>query len=167
MGDIDLNKLQTICKTYSMVDDVSTKFATEQSKMFDSINKANEERRKKEEKDTLNLQIIANNSEETVKALKESNELLKENNQLLREKNEELNSRLGKIKDIIDYMAEISKEASENQEDLMKQALDLVLQLNITEEKNGNINWKEFLTNSSVSVVLLGLQVFLHQRGLM
>ena len=112
------------------------------------------------------LRIIAENSEETVASLKETNAILKENNQLLREKNDMLSEKLQGITDIIESLAEFSKEASEDQEELMKQALSLAVQLNVTAEENGKFNWKETFANTSISAAMVGLQVFLHQHGL-
>lgn len=112
------------------------------------------------------LRIIAENSEETVASLKETNAILKENNQLLREKNDMLSEKLQSIADIIESLVEFSKEASEDQEELMKQALSLAVQLNVTVEENGKLNWKEKFANMSISAVMVGLQVFLHQHGL-
>lgn len=135
--------------------------------MIDSIAAANEERWKNEEEKKQSLRKIAENSEETVNSLKEANSILKENNLLLREKNEVLLKKLEEIGSAINILLDVTMESDENQEDMMKQALALAVQLNVAMEDNGKLNWKEVMANTSISSMILALQVFLHQRGLL
>lgn len=64
-------------------------------------------------------------------------------------------------------MVEGTKEADENQEEMMRQALALAVQLNVTVEENSKFNWKELLANTSINAVFLGIQCFLHQHGIL
>ena len=134
--------------------------------MLDLEAKFNQEKETREEDNHLNLQAIKESTSETVQTLKETNAILKENNQLLKEKNEMLMSKLELICDVINQLADCYKESSENQEEAIKQALALVVQLNVTAEDNQKENWKDILTGTSAGTILLGLQVLLHQHGL-
>lgn len=96
--------------------------------MMDSLAEANKERIRNEEEKRLSLRKIAEHSEETVNSLRETNVILRENNQLLREKNEELGVKLAEINKVISDLAEASKDACENQEEVMRQALALAVQ---------------------------------------
>ncbi len=135
--------------------------------MIETMAEANEERARNEEEKRTSLRKIAEYSEETVNSLKETNSILKENNRLLKEKNETLNIKLEEIAKVITELASITKEECENQDDMMKQALALAVQLNITAEENTKLSWKDVLANTSAGAFILGLQVFLHQRGVL
>jgi predicted RNase H-like nuclease (RuvC/YqgF family) len=142
-------------------------YGIRQQEIMDSITEANNERRREEEEQRQNIRKIAENSEETVNSLKETNTILKENNELLKEKNEILVSKLDEINNVINLLVNATREESKNQEDVMEQALALAVQLNVATEENSKVNWKELIANTSINTVLLSLQVFLNQRGLL
>lgn len=167
MDKLDISNLQlNLQPTTNFAQNIMADMEAQQRSTINAINVANRERARNEAEKRESLRIIAENSEETVASLKETNAILKENNQLLREKNDMLSEKLQGITDIIESLAEFSKEASEDQEELMKQALSLAVQLNVTAEENGKFNWKETFANTSISAAMVGLQVFLHQHGL-
>ncbi len=119
-----------------------------------------------EEEKRVNLRRIADNSEETVNSLKETNELLKKQIGLLEEKNEKLNVQLDEIIGAIKLLVEVTRDVGDTQEKNMTQANALALQLCVTAEENVKFDWKTFLANTSANGLMLGLQVFLHQHGL-
>ena len=113
------------------------------------------------------LRNISDNSGETLNVLKEMNEILKKQNQLLEQENGQLNSQLKEIVEVITLLVNVTKDASSTMDDDMKQANALALQLCVTSEENEKFDWKTFLANTSINGVMLGLQIFLHQHGLL
>ena len=167
MDSVDITKLQLdLQHQINTFPNLADSIGEQQRRMMDSIAEANEERIRNEEEKRDNLRRIADNSEETVNSLKETNKILNENNQLLREKNEDLSAKLQEILNTINMLVDLTKETSENQEEMMKQALSLAVQLNVTTEENGKTDWKAIFANTSVSTMLLGLQLYLKQHGL-
>ena len=158
-----INYQPSINIAQSALAEITEQQRTAQNAIFEAAR----QRERNEAEKRKDLKRIADNSEETVTSLKETNAILKENNQLLREKNDSLTEKLQAINDVIERLVSISKEMGEDQEELMKQALSLAVQLNVTEEENGKFNWKETFANASISTGMIGLQMFLHQHGLL
>ena len=72
-----------------------------------------------------------------------------------------------KIVEVIELLVDVTKDASDVQEENMEQANALALQLCVIAEENGKFKLKEFLSNTTANGLILGLQVFLNQHGLL
>ena len=136
----------------------SDDFIERQRRFITAIDEAKEEREKNEEEKMNNLRLIAENSAEMVNSLKESNRLLEE-------QNESLELRLQGLYDTINQLADSIKETSQNRDEIMERALALAVQLNETADESRKPNWKEILSDLSIDTVILGLQIFLKQKG--
>lgn len=132
------------------------------------VERANREVREQRARDSRNLEILAENSVETVDSLKEMNQTLKESNNYLREQNKILNQRISDISDILNALVDESEENAENREKLMQQMLALAVEMNVTlDDVSSGVNWKGTGVNSAVTGVFMGLQCYLHQKGLL
>ena len=132
------------------------------------VERANREVREQRARDSRNLEILAENSVETVDSLKEMNQTLKESNNYLREQNKILNQRISDISDILNALVDESEENSENREKLMQQMLALAVEMNVTlDDVSSGVNWKGTGVNTAVTGVFMGLQCYLHQKGLL
>lgn len=69
-----------------------------------------EERERNEREKRESLKRIADNSEDTVSALKDTNELLKQNNELLKRENKSLSQKLDKVNRILGNLFELEEE---------------------------------------------------------
>lgn len=125
------------------------------------------ERERNEREQRENIRRIADNSEDTVNALKETNELLRQNNELLKHENENLSLRLDEINKILADLFEVEKENGEDQKELLRQAVALAVQIDMSIAENGKFDWKGTLANTTTTGLFMGLQVYLHSKGLL
>lgn len=134
-----------------------------QEETLAAIDAAREEREQNEKEKRDALKRIADNSEDTVNSLKETNELLRENNELLKSENQRLKDYL----ELINNLFAMEKENSEEQIELLRQATAIAVQIDMSINENGKFNWKELLANTSSATVFTAIQVFLHSKGLL
>lgn len=125
------------------------------------------ERERNEREQRENIRRIADNSEDTVNALKETNELLKQNNELLKRENENLSLRLDEINKILTDLFGVEKENGDDQKELLRQAVALAVQIDMSIIENGKFDWKDALANTTTTGLFMGLQVYLHSKGLL
>ncbi len=92
MSDINgLNLSQlNLTPNLDMIQSVSRQIEENQRNTFRAVEAARLERERNEQEKRDSLRRIAENSEDTVNSLKETNELLRENNTLLKHENEML-----------------------------------------------------------------------------
>ena len=126
-----------------------------------------EERERNEQEKRDSLKRIADNSEDTVNALKETNELLRQNNELLKRENESLSQRLEQVNKILENLFELEEENGEEQKELIQQALALAIQIDMSISENGKFDWKSAFANTTTTGLFMGLQVYLHSKGLL
>lgn len=134
---------------------------------FKAIQETVEERERNEQEKRESLKRIANNSEDTVNALKETNELLKQNNELLKRENEWLSQKLDKVGSILGDLFEFEEGKVDEQTELMRQAVALAVQIDMSIAENGKFDWKGTLANTTTTGLFMGLQVYLHNKGLL
>ena len=125
------------------------------------------ERERNEREQRENIRRIADNSEDTVNALKETNELLRQNNELLKRENESLSGKLDEINKILGNLFDLEEENGEEQKELLQQALALAVQIDMSITQNGKFDWKGTLANTTTTGLFMGLQVYLHSKGLL
>ncbi len=123
------------------------------------------ERNEKEKRE--NLKRIADNSEDTVNALKETNELLIQNNELLKKENETLSHRLNDIQLILLNLFSVEVDNGKDQNELMKQAVELASKIDMSITANGKFDWKGVAADSTITAVFMALQVYLQSKGIM
>ncbi len=131
----------------------------------ESVAMANMGRELSEQKKQHSLDNIAENTRNTVNSLAEINQLLIENNRLLKEKNTKLTNQVAEIADILNQLIEVTREANENQEEAMEQALALAVQLNVTAECNGRTKIGDIISQASINSILLAIQIYLKNHG--
>jgi len=134
---------------------------------FKAMEEVVEERERNEQEKRENLKRIADNSEDTVNALKKTNELLKQNNELLKRENENLSNKLDDVSKILGKLFGLEEENGEEQKELMRQAVALAVQIDMSIADNGKFDWKEVLANTTASGLFMALQVYLHNKGLL
>lgn len=134
---------------------------------FKAMQETVEERERNEQEKRESLKRIANNSEDTVNALKETNELLKQNNELLKRENEWLSQKLDKVGSILGDLFEFEEGKVDEQTELMRQAVALAVQIDMSITENGKFDWKGTLANTTTTGLFMGLQVYLHNKGLL
>lgn len=167
MDNFDMSKFNMSLQTsYDMAQDISWEFEENQRNAIRALEMTRQEQERKEQEKRDNLKRIADNSDDTVSSLKEINDLLRQNNELLQKENDILNEKLLGIHQVLKNLFELEKENGENQEELMKQALSLAVQIDMSIADNGKFDWKGALSNISTSGLFMGLQVYLHQHGL-
>lgn len=138
-----------------------------QRESFKAMQEVVEEREANEREKRESLKRIADNSEDTVNALKETNELLKQNNELLKRENENLSQKLDGINRVLGNLFEIETENRDDQKEFYKQALALAIQIDVSITENGKFDWKDALANTTTSGLLMALQVYFHNKGLL
>lgn len=131
------------------------------------IEMANKERREQRAKDSRNLEILAENSVETVESLKEMNQTLKESNQFLRQQNNILTEKISDIGSILLQLIQVTEENAEEHEDMMKQALALSVEISKSLDDSSKFDWKGMISDMGVSGVFMVLQALLHGKGLL
>lgn len=141
--------------------------ARQNMEVFSAMEEAREERLAQEKEKREALIRIADNSENTVSSLKETNDLLRENNDLLRKENSYLSSTLDEMNNVLKSLFEFEKEIGNDNNDLLRQATALAVQIDMSINENGKLNWKELLANYTSSAIFMGIQVFLHNKGLL
>lgn len=146
---------------------ISKQFEESQKESFKAMQDAVEERERNEQEKRESLRRIADNSQDTVNALKETNELLKQNNELLKRENESLSQRLDEMSKILGGLFELEEENSDEQKELLRQAVALAIQIDMSITENGKFDWKNALTNTTTTGLFMGLQVYLHNKGLL
>lgn len=134
---------------------------------FKAIQETVEERERNEQEKRESLKRIANNSEDTVNALKETNELLKQNNELLKRENEWLSQKLDNMGSILGDLFEFEEGKADEQTELMRQAVALAIQIDMSITENGKFDWKGTLANTTTTGLFMGLQVYIHNKGLL
>lgn len=138
-----------------------------QRESFKVMQEAAEEREYNEREKRESLKRIADNSEDTVNALKETNELLKQNNELLKRENESLSQKLDEVNGILENLFELDAENGDDQKELLRQAVTLAVQIDMSIAENGKFDWKSALTNTTTTGLFMALQVYLHNKGLL
>lgn len=146
---------------------INRQFEERQRETFRAVETAREERERNEREKRESLKRIADNSEDTVNSLKETNELLRQNNELLKLENENLSQRLDDISRILSKLFELEEENGDAQKDLLQQAVALAVQIDMSITENGKFDWKSALANTTTTGLFMGLQVYLHSKGLL
>lgn len=146
---------------------INKQFEESQKESFKEMQKTVEERERNEQEKRENLRRIADNSQDTVNALKETNELLKQNNDLLKRENESLSQRLDEVSKILAGLFELEEENGDEQKELLRQAVALAIQIDMSITENGKFDWKNALTSTTTTGLFMGLQVYLHNKGLL
>ena len=131
------------------------------------IERANKEIREQRAKDSRNLEVLAENSVETVESLKEMNQTLKESNQFLRQQNNILTEKISDIGSILLQLIQVTEENAEEHEDMMKQALALSVEISRSLDDSNKFDWKGMISDMGVSGVFMVLQALLHGKGLL
>lgn len=131
------------------------------------IERANKEIREQRAKDSRNLEVLAENSVETVESLKEMNQTLKESNQFLRQQNNILTEKISDIGSILLQLIQVTEENAEEHEDMMKQALALSVEISKSLDDSNKFDWKGMISDMGVSGVFMVLQALLHGKGLL
>ena len=114
-----------------------------------------------------NLNSIAQDSHETVQALREMNEVLKENNELLRKKAEDLETKLGDISDILRLLFDVDNRSCEMQEEELLQIHALENQILDALKRKEKINWKEAVTSTGIQAVFSVICSVLQTKGIL
>ena len=138
-----------------------------QKESLKAIHEAVEERERKEQEKRENLKRIADNSEDTVNALKETNLLLKKYNESLQRENENLSHRLNDIQLILLNLFSVEVDNGKEQNELMKQAIELANEIEISIATSDKFDWKGKLADTTATALFMALQVLLHSKGLM
>ncbi len=126
-----------------------------------------EERKRNEQEKRDSLRRIAENSEDTVKSLKEINELLSENNALLKRENEKLLNQLNDVKVLIGNLFDMEDIKGEEHKILMQQAIELASKIDASIIANGKFDWKTVFADTSITGMFMALQIYFHNKGLM
>lgn len=146
---------------------ISKQIEESQKESLKAIHEAVEERERKEQEKRESLKRIADNSEDTVNALKETNLLLQKNNEILQRENENLSHRLNDIQLILLNLFSVEVDNGKEQDELMKQAIELATKIEISIATSGKFDWKGTLTDTTATALFMALQVLLHSKGLM
>jgi cysteinyl-tRNA synthetase len=141
--------------------------AKQTEELYASIEEAREEHFLQEKQKREALKQIAANSEHTVNSLKETNDLLRENNELLKKENAQLTGALNEIKQVLKCLFDVEKENGDDHTELLRQATALAVQIDMSINETGKLNWKELIANNTSNALLMGIQVFLHNKGLL
>lgn len=155
LPQIDMSKFSA-----NIVPQAIANVGKEQERLIAQISKINQEKARQVAETQNNIRQIANSSTETNELLREQNSILKENNKLLSEKLKGINRTL-------DDLFNLTELTSSEQTELMREANDLAKQIEINIVKNGKFDIKDFAVNTSVTGLFMGLQVFLHNKGLL
>jgi uncharacterized protein YoxC len=146
--------------------DFTSNLQESQMKTIESLNKNVEERERNEKEKRESLKRIADNSEDTVKSLKEINELLRQNNRLLEKENERLSESLIGMESTLKNLFEYEKDSGEEQNELLRQATALAVQIDMSINENGKFDWKSLFANTNSTGIFMAIQVYLHSKGL-
>lgn len=133
---------------------------------FIAMQEAAEERELNEREKCENIKRIADNSEDTAHALKETNELLKQNNELLKRENESLSQKLDEVNRVLGNLFDLEAENGDDQKELLRQAVALAVQIDMSIAENGKFDWKGTLANTTTTGLFMALQMYLHNKGL-
>lgn len=166
LNGIDTSKLDL---TYSvdLCQTVAREMEDNQRSALRAVEASRREQKRAEQERNANLRRIADNSEDTVNSLREMNELLKGNNELLRRENENLSQKLSDMNLILINLFSVEVENGREQNELMKQAVELATQIELSIVNNGKFDWKEILANTTANALFMALQVLLHSKGLL
>lgn len=146
---------------------INKQFNNWQDETMQSINEAVEERERNEQEKRDSLRRIADNSEDTVNALKETNELLRQNNELLKRENENLSHRLNDIQLILLNLFSVEVDKGKDQQELMKQAIELAAKIDMSITATGKFDWKGEAADATITGLFMALQVYLQSKGIM
>lgn len=138
-----------------------------QRESFKAMQEVVEDRERNEREKRESLKRIADNSEDTVSALKDTNELLKQNNELLKRENKSLSQKLDEVNRILGNLFELEEENGDDQKELLRQAVSLAVQIDMSITENGKFDWKGALANTTTTGLFMALQVYLHIKGLL
>lgn len=166
ISGIDIPQLN-LTPTINMCQSISREIEENQRNAMRAIEATQREKERNEREKRENLKRIADNSEDTVKALKETNELLRQNNELLKRENENLSQRLAEMNKILGNLFELEEENGDDQKELLRQAVALAVQIDMSITENGKFDWKGALANTTTTGLFMGLQVYLHNKGLL
>lgn len=166
INGIDFPKMN-LSPTINMCQSIQRDMEESQRNAMRAIESTRRERERNEQEKRENLKRIADNSEDTVNALKETNELLKQNNELLQRENENLSKKLDEVSKILGNLFELEEENGDEQKELMRQAVALAVQIDMSIADNGKFDWKDALANTTTTGLFMALQVYLHTKGLL
>lgn len=166
ISGIDIPQLN-LTPTINMCQSISREIEENQRNAMRAIEATQREKERNEREKRENLKCIADNSEDTVKALKETNELLRQNNELVKRENENLSQRLTEMNKILGNLFELEEENGDDQKELLRQAVALAVQIDMSITENGKFDWKGALVNTTTTGLFMGLQVYLHNKGLL
>lgn len=124
------------------------------------------ERERNEQEKRDSLRRIADNSEDTVNTLKKTNALLEENNELLKRENENLSQRLNDIQLILLNLFSVEVDNGKDQQELMKQAIELASKIDMSIAATGKFDWKGVAADTTITGLFMALQVYLRSKGI-
>lgn len=167
MDKIDLPKLN-IQPSASLAQNIFGDIEQRNRETMRAIEASHREKARHEAEKRADLKRIADNSEETVLSLREtnavlrdSNDVLKENNRLLKEKNEELSVKLSGLNELLEKLIQSAIENGEDAEEMMRQSLALQVEISKSLDDSNKFDWKGTLANASISAILTAIQMYL------
>ena len=157
IAGVDLSQLSL---TNNFLDDFNIKIQRDMAEQNKMIEESWRRREAKEAEQKATLNRIVENTGATVDELKESNKILKQTNDLLNEK-------LSTMSRTLDNLFDFASEDADEQKELLKEANEIARQIEISIIQNGKFDWKSMIVNTSSSGFFMGLQVYLHSKGLL
>lgn len=92
---------------------------------------------------------------------------MEEYNEREKRENESLSQKLDEVNRVLGNLFELEAENGNDQKELLRQAVTLAIQIDMSITENVKFDWKGALVNTTTTGLFMALQVHLYNKGLL